>query len=59
MQYKEIDIAKLIIILIVGCAAILSIYLEMSDIPALCLGGLIGYLSKDLQLKPPEEGFNQ
>ncbi|PAV07650.1 hypothetical protein [Methanosphaera cuniculi] len=48
MEIKELDITKIVIIVFVGIASVLSIYLNVSDIPALCLGGLIGYLSKDI-----------
>lgn len=48
IQYKEIDITKLAIIIFIGVAGILAVIFNISDIPALCLGGLIGYLSKDI-----------
>lgn len=48
IQYKEIDITKLTIIIFIGVAGILAVLYNISDVPALCLGGLIGYLSKDI-----------
>ncbi|MGL6298668.1 MAG: hypothetical protein ACRC1M_05805 [Methanobacteriaceae archaeon] len=46
---------KTIIIGIVGIAGIIGLYMNIPDIPALCLGGLLGYLTKDIQAENKED----
>ena len=55
MNIQQIDLNKLFIILFVGICAVIGVYYQIDGIPELCLGGLIGYLSKDLSLPEKEE----
>ena len=47
MTIQELDINKILIILFVGISAVIGVYYQINIIPELCLGRLIGYLSKD------------
>lgn len=40
---------KTLIIIIVGVAAMYSLHIGEMNVAAVCVGGLIGYLSKDLK----------
>lgn len=51
MNYN-IEINKLAIIFFVGICAIVGIFLNMENISAAAIGGLVGYLSKDYVTTP-------
>jgi hypothetical protein len=51
MTIQELDLNKILIILFVGTCAVIGVYYQIGSIPELCLGGLIGYLSKDYTQK--------
>lgn len=60
MNIQSIDVNKILIIIFVGACAVISTYMGIESIPELCLGGLIGYLSKDYtkQIIPSDEGVS-
>lgn len=47
MNFNNVDVNKLAIIIIVGIGAISGIFLNQENITSVCIGGLVGYLSKD------------
>lgn len=51
MTIQDLDINKILIIIFVGTCAVIGVYYQIGSIPELCLGGLIGYLSKDYTQK--------
>lgn len=46
MEY-QLDVNKFAIIVLVGIAAISGIIFNQQNIASVCIGGLVGYLSKD------------
>ena len=50
MIYDSINLNKLLIICFVGVCAITSLFLNMENVCSVCIGGLVGYLSKDITL---------
>lgn len=59
MNIQQIDLNKLFIILFVGICAVIGVYYQLDGIPEVCLGGLIGYLSKDIQIPTTEDENNE
>ncbi len=49
MNYN-IDVNKFLIIFFVGIATIYSIYSNQENLASVCIGGLVGYLSKDITI---------
>ena len=57
MEY-QVDINKFAIIIIVGIFAIAGLFIGEQNLTSVCIGGLIGYLSKECTSTDSENSEN-